>query len=63
MNKATSDTQKFFKTMWFMAKSEILPWTLLAGIIAFGIVAADKAKTSAFGRDSVKKAEFFQHQR
>lgn len=61
MVKAKSDTQKFFETMWFMAKSNILPWALLAGMIAFGIVCSDKAKSSTF--NTVKKTEVLQKQR
>ena len=63
MQNNESDAKKFLKTMWVMMRGNILPWALVAGIIALGIIGSDKAKSSDFGRNHVKKSELFQKQR
>ena len=63
MNKAKSDTQKFLETMWFMAKSDILFWTVGLGLAAFLIMYHDKPKMQNNVKSNKIENIFMQKQR
>ena len=64
MKKQKSDTKRFFETMWIMAKYDILPWMIGAGIIALMIIGFQEAEAKGkIPPQKISQTSVFQKQR
>lgn len=59
MEKKKSDTRRFLETMWIMAKYDVLPWMIGAGIVALVTIGLYDAKAqNTINKDAASKTVF-----
>lgn len=64
MKKQKSDTRRFFETMWIMAKYDVLPWMVGAGILALMIFGLQDAEAKGkFPQQKTVQSSVSQRQR